>query len=154
MKKIFLFICLLFLPLFFLSADEEHPAILVRGPLPHDGIEYLGVNAISSQYGEYLYEDDSVPVYFTTEEIFLSSDWIKSDCGIEGLYKFDKSADNTIAAYVDRKGWTAFLSFKQEAAYICEFIEEYRGRQNYFLNIAREDIGFSFPALLEFSQGE
>lgn len=149
LKKTAAIIILLISVLSILSAEAGDPAILARGPVLHEGIEFLGVNAIPAQYGEYRYGDDIITVYFTVEEIFLSEKWTAGSCGIPGLMQFTDKQGRIVAAYKDKKEWTAFLSFKADADYVCGFIEAYRSRQNYFLNIARDKTLFSFPAFLE-----
>ncbi|MDC7228299.1 MAG: hypothetical protein PQJ61_16170 [Spirochaetales bacterium] len=145
---IYILLLILFLT-FPVSASDEEPAILVRGPIPHRGIEYLGVNAIDSQYGEYVYDEHRIYLYYTDEPIVLSVSWEKAECGIEGLSRLVVSDAQPVYSYTDSKGWTVFFSFDEDSGYICRFIEQYRSRQNYFLNIARDEIGFSFPALLD-----
>lgn len=130
------------------AADDE-PAILLKGPVPHDGIEFLGANAIPSYYGEYKYDGGSIRIYYTDEHIVLSDEWTAADCGISGLLMRTADDERQTAAYTDKKGWTAFLSFEAGTEYICSFIESYRKRQNYFLNIAKDKSIFSFPAILD-----
>jgi len=133
----------------FLYAETAEPAILARGPVQHEGIEFLGVNAIPSQYGEYHYNNDEIIVYYTTEEIFFSDKWNSGDCSLLGLRQQDYMDDRRLVSYSDKKGWTVILSFDNDAEYICSFLAAYKSRQNYFLNIARDKTVFSFPALLE-----
>lgn len=138
-----------------LTAEESEPAILKKGPVPHKGIEFLGTNAITSYYGEYSYKGETVRLYYTDETVFLSEDWHEGGC--KGLDVFflndsggDKQSNEQVVAYRDKNGWTAFLAFSPGNEDICGFIQTYVGRQNYFLNIAREKNTFSFPAILEF----
>lgn len=133
-----------------LYAENSGPAILAKGPVPHEGIEFLGVNAIQSQYGEYSYDKDKVIVYYTTEEIFFSEKWTSSDCSLFLTMQRDYKSNRRVVSYTDRRGWTAFFSFQIDSDYICSFIAVYRSRQNYFLNISRDKTVFSFPAILEF----
>lgn len=132
--------------------EDADPAVLLRGPVRHQGIEFLGVNAIDSEYGEYSYQGDIITVYYTEELIVLDESWTTADCEIPGL-KIKNSGDSSepdkllVFAYSDPKDWTAFLSFSAESDYACNFIAQYRLRQNYFINIARGDV-FSFPAIL------
>ena len=149
MKKVYLFHILLLFPLFTIAAQDADPAVLVRGPLPHDGIEYLGVNVIPSSYGEYIYNDSLISVYFTFEEVFLSEEWAASECGIAGASMLKSEDQQLIIAYSDRRGWTAFLSFEPGFESACGFLDKYISRQNYFLNLARDTADFSFPAFLE-----
>lgn len=149
MKK---YVLLLFYILFTsaLYAVDSNPAILAKGPLAHKGIEFLGVNVLESQYGEYRYGEDVIIVYYTTEDIFLSDKWTSLDCsGVEAV-QMNLNDEQRIVSFTDKKGWTAFLSFSIEAEYVCSFLEVYQRRQNYFLNIARDKTVFSFPAVLEF----
>jgi hypothetical protein len=148
-KSAAIIIIFLFTVLSVLPAEDAEPAILARGPIFHRGIEFLGVNAIPSQYGEYRYGDELITVYYTVEEIFLSKNWLSTDCAVPGLMQLKEGNNRIVIAYTDKKEWTAFLSFTAGADYICRFVEAYRNRQNYFLNIARDKTVFSFPALLE-----
>ena len=148
--KIFYFILLLLLlPFFNLQAEEFGRAVLVKGPLPHNGIEYIGVNQIPSQYGEYDYNGERISVYFTREDIFLSENWINSDCSLSGIHRLNTESEFSVFVYVDERGWAAFFAFPGSFDNVCEFIGKYRSRQNYFINISRDENEFSFPAFLE-----
>jgi len=133
-----------------LFAEEAEPAILLRGPVPHLGIEFLDTNAIPSYYGEYQYDGGRVRIYFTSENIVLSEEWVVLDCSLSGVFEHSKDDGRIDLVYMDRRDWTAFFSFEAGTDDVCGFIESYRKRQNYFLNIARDKSGFSFPAILEF----
>ncbi len=152
MKKaaVTIFILYLLFPVICVSAEDAGPAVLARGPVSQDGIEYLGVNTVLSRYGEYRYGDDLIKIYYTDENIFLSDEWVENGCA-DGIRKLEQPVDDKVVVmvYSDRKGWHAFLSFPRNAEYICGFIKSYISRQNYFLNIARDKSAFSFPALLE-----
>ncbi len=131
-------------------AEENEPAVLIRGPIIHDGIEFLGVNRITAQYGEYKYQGELIRLYYTAEEIVLSDDWGFYDCKIEGLVqKVGAGKDRIIIGYFDGLGWKVFLSVAADADYICPFISEYIKKQKYFNNIVSETSGFSFPAILD-----
>ncbi len=134
------------------SADEAEPAILVKGPIRHQGIEFIGTNAISSYYGEYEYKDHTIRIYFTDENIILSDVWKASECRISGLLVGTGDENRINMVYQDKKGWTAFFSFDAESEYVCAFVGSYRTRQNYFINIARDKTFFSFPAILDLEQ--
>ncbi len=149
MNKRLLFIVIVFLtsPAF---SEENEPAVLIRGPIIHDGIEFLGVNRITAQYGEYRYQGDLIRLYYTAEEIVLSDDWGFYDCKIDGLVqKSGAGKERVIIGYFDSLGWMIFLSIPADADYICPFILEYIKRQKYFNNIVSDSSGFSFPAILD-----
>ena len=141
---------IMFLTAAALYAENDAPAVLAKGPIPHEGIEYLGVNVIPNEYAEYNFNGDVITIYFTYEQIFLSDSWTASMCDIAGLQRLSSppDEDRSILVYSDKKGWYAFFSFPETADYICGFISEYRNRQNYFINIARDKDLFSFPAIL------
>ena len=132
------------------ASAEELPALLHEGPVPHLGIEFLGVNAIPSYYGEYFYGERLIRVYFTKSDIFLTDDWSAFKCGAGEAYTLNGyPSGEDVYFYRDRRGWMLFLAFEKEADYVCRFIEIYASRQNYFINIARDDTAFSMPAVLE-----
>ena len=146
-----IFIVLLSCPAF---ADEKVPAILVRGPLPHQGIEFLGVNTVEAEYGEYIYRDDQIVLYYTTADIYLSEEWEPADCSESGVRSYTGKDDTgrSVIVYSDKRGWHAFISFPEKADYICAFAGAYISRQNYFNNIAYDETLFSFPAILDIEQ--
>ncbi len=148
MKKCFFVILMVFLCTSVYS-DEGDPAILSKGPVPVEGIEFLGVNVIPASYGKYIFSGDYIDVYYTTSEIFLSGRWIDSDCRLVGVKRLSTRSDRVVLSYTDTRGWTVFLSFETDADYICNFFEIYISRQNYFLLINRDASLFSFPAILE-----
>ena len=130
-------------------ADEaEGPSILKKGPVYHEGIEFLGVNALPAWYGEYSYDGGVVRVYFTREEVVLSDEWKDGACGTGGMFSTVRNGV-PVTAYMVPGGWTAFLSFPDENAEICRFMEIYIRRQTYFINLSRDKSVFSFPAVLE-----
>jgi major membrane immunogen (membrane-anchored lipoprotein) len=146
--KLALIILLLLLIIHSAVAEDSGPAILLRGPVPHEGIEFIGANAIPSYYGEYKFQGGIVRTYFTTEEIILSDSWKTSECGVPKM--FIRDGEGRIeSVYTDRRGWTVFMSFESSSKNICQFIDSYRERQNYFLNIAKDKSVFSFPAILD-----
>ena len=142
-------IVLAVIPFFSLTADDG-PAVLARGPVYHEGIEYLGVNALPAEYAEYAYNDDIITVYFTYETIVLPASIENAECSVSNLYALvsESQKDRKVYVYMDDKGWSAFLAFPEESEYSCRFIEAYINRQNYFNNISRDENLFSFPAVL------
>ncbi|MDC7124731.1 MAG: hypothetical protein PQJ46_04140 [Spirochaetales bacterium] len=147
-KRIFVIIYILSVA--FLFAEETEPAILARGPIACNGIEYLGLNTIEATYGVYEYKNDTIRIYFTQKEIVLSDVWTSFSCSVKGL-KYRISDDGLkVIEYTDKNGWSAFVSFKPEAEYVCDFLKKYISRQNYFINLAHDKDTFSFPAILEF----
>ena len=151
MKKLFLVFALFLSLVSPLFAAGDEPAVLRMGPVSHNGIEFLGMNVIPSYYGEYDYQGRTVRLYYTVSPIVLSGRWAESDCRRAGLLELTErtSGDESVFAYSDSRGWTAFLAFPHDADFICGFIDKYISRQNYFLNIARDKSVFSFPAILE-----
>ncbi len=133
------------------AEDSDNIAVLTRGPVYHEGIEFLEVNALPSRYGEYRVGAGTVRIYYTEEPIFFSEDWKRTACTSESYLLLDSGSpeiSGIVAAVEDERGWTAFLEFS-EPSIICSFIKMYRSRQNYFNNISRDKNSFSFPAILE-----
>ena len=101
-----------------MSAEEAEPAVLVRGPIQHSGIEYLGVNAVEAVYGEYAYNRQIIPVYYTDKDIFIPDEWSEAACaqsGLKHLGSSESSAAREVFVYSDRRGWHAFFSFPADA---------------------------------------
>ena len=134
-----------------LTAQQSQTAVLEKGPVYHRGIEFLGMNAIQSWYGEYSAKEDLIIIYYTDSEIVLSGDWEAGGCGIDGSFSGGTAADGRPrAAYRDPRGWTAFFSYTMGQQEFCSFLGVYISRQNYFINIVRDKSLFSFPAVIEF----
>jgi hypothetical protein len=131
-------------------AGEEKVAVLLRGPLPKEGIEFLPVNALPVMYGEYEYDNMLTAVYYLEEEVFVSDSWEKSSCRDYEVFVLPAAA-RSVFYYLDTQGWSVFLSLDKEIEEPCLFITEFIRRFRYFQGIAKDPRNISFPAVLQFN---
>jgi len=148
-RLILLTVCILIFPLS-INAQEEKVAILMRGPLPMEGIEFLPINALPVVYGEYEYENTQTAVYYIEIEIFISNSWEKSTCGGYQIYALPAAA-RSVYYYFDTQGWSVFISLDKGIDEPCLFIAEFIRRFRYFQGIAKDRRNISFPAVLQFN---
>ena len=148
LKKNILLFFLFFCSFFLFSTEESDVSILLKGPLEGKGLSFLSPNAISYFYGEYLYEDSVISVYYTDETLVPSSLWEKEVCGT--LQVFRIPADNSTLLYYNENDRSAFFLFPAELEDNCRFIIKFLERLNYFLRIYSEDSETPFPAVLKF----
>ncbi len=131
------------------AAQENGPAILERGPFFVRGIEILEPNAMRAYFGEYVYSDSSVLVWYTQADVLLSDEWEGTQCSGETV--FQRTGElGTEVFYNDEEGWKVFLVFAEDQSQWCRFFSVFITRFSYFLRATGTESGVSFPAVLEF----
>lgn len=129
--------------------EEQKPVLLVSGPEYTLGIPFLPPNALPAWKGRYLFKEETILVYYSTEDIILSGGWKSFFCGSRE-YRTAPYDAGVVAFIESPRGWSVFLFFKNKETPDCTFLEPFFNRLNYFLGISEV---FSFPAVIEI-QGE
>jgi hypothetical protein len=114
-----IFFLLLFGPLF--SEEEKNYGILIRGPYLQKGLPFLEPNILDYTYGEYLYNNEIVKIYISSNDIVLGSEWGNMKCMNLNLKK-SEDFKNFIIVYKEKKNWTLFITFEKKKSLSCIFI--------------------------------
>lgn len=157
-KGILFFLTALLVPGIFLGAQETPatpsapegdagtgPALLLQGPELVRGLPFLGDNAIPARRGSYGYKGARVLVYYTQEAVMIPSGWEEFDCR-GTVYRKGVYDGGWVYARTDPQGWSEFVFFGDDTLRVCDFLETFLSRFNYFRGLSGT---FSFPAVLE-----
>jgi hypothetical protein len=144
-----------YLLLFFLCAgllfgQQAETAVLLRGPNPGRGLDFLQANVIEYQEGLYRYGDIRFTVYYTEKRFPAFSEWRQLFCGEETVYDIADTQDRVYFYPSDE--WNLFLRFPADFEGICPILTEFLQRFRFFMNTREESPIIPFPAVLRFGE--